>query len=188
VIQRVDVSSQELTPREIEVLALIAVGHSPGEIGERLKLSPRTVGSYRTSAFHKLRLTSRADVVAWAFHNGQVLDEQDQWDSERFLATVRQAPLMVLVADAEMHFRDASDPALRELGYSLEELLTLRVPDIVLDEAEAERRYASYRMTGVQYGTITLRRRDRTSFEASYAATTRYTGDVAHYVSVLVPE
>jgi PAS domain S-box-containing protein len=182
------VSSQELTPREIEVLALIAVGHSPSEIGARLKLSPRTVESYRARALNKLRITSRADVVAWAFHNGQVLDEPDQWDSERFLSTVRQAPLMILVADAEMRLRDASDPALRELGYSLAELLTLRVPDIVLDRADAERRYASYRLTGVQYGTIMLRRRDRSSFGASYAATTRYSGDVAHYVSVLVPE
>jgi len=182
------VSSQELTPREIEVLALIAVGHSPRAIGERLRLSPRTVESYRANAFSKLRFTTTADVVAWAFHNGQVVDEPEVWDSERFLATVRQAPLMVLVADAEMRFCDASGAALRELGYSLAELLTLSVPDIVLDRADAERRYASYLMTGVQHGAIRLRRRDGSSLDASYMAATQYAGDRAHYVSVLVPE
>ena len=182
------VASQELTPREVEVLALIAVGHEPRAIAERLKLSVRTVESYRAHAFAKLRVTSRAEVVAWAFHNGQVLDEQDRWDSARFLASVRQAPLMVLVADAEMRFRDASDAALRELGYSLDELLALRVPDIVLDRADAERRFASYLGSGVQYGMITLRRSDQSSFEASYAASTPYTDDQAHYVCVLVPE
>jgi PAS domain S-box-containing protein len=181
-------SDDGLAPREREVLALLATGHSNPEIGRRLTLSTRSVESYRANAMGKLGIASTADIVKWAFHNGQLLAEGEAWDAERFLASVRQAPLMVLVADAEMRFRDASDTTLRELGYSHDELMRLSVSEIVLDRAEAERRYVSFRRAGVQWGTTTLRRKDQSTFEASYAATIRHTGDQQHYVSVLISE
>jgi PAS domain S-box-containing protein len=170
------------------VLALVAAGHSNSEIAARLQLSVGSVASYRHRAMRKLGIGSIHEIVSWAFHNGNVLAEGEEWDAERFLATVRRAPLMVLVADADMRLLDASEAALRELGYSYEELLRLSVPDIVLDREDAEQRYASYRFTGVQHGTIVLRRRDSSAFGASYTATIRHIGDTQHYVSVLVPE
>jgi PAS domain S-box-containing protein len=180
-------SDDGLSAREREVLALIAVGHSNIEIGERLRLSVRSVETHRGNAMRKLGVTSTAEIAAWAFRNGQLLADDEDWDSARFLATVRQAPLMVLVADVEMRFRDASEAALRELGYSHEELLQLTVPDIVLERTEGVRRYASYLMTGVQHGTIALRRKDQSAFDASYTATIRHTRGEQHYVSVLIP-
>jgi PAS domain S-box-containing protein len=182
------VDGASLTPRESEVLALVAVGHTSREISERLGLSVRSVESHRAHALRSLGLTSMAEIVSWALHNGHILAEEEEWNSGRFLTTVKQAPLMVLVADAEMRFRDASEAALRELGYSHDELLRLSVPDIVLDRKDAERRYASYRMIGAQHGTITLRRKDRSSFAASYTATVRHLAEEPHYVSVLIPE
>jgi len=182
------VRGDELTPRETEVLALIAVGHSAHEISERLNLSVKTVQGHRAHGFRKLGITSTAEVVAWARHNGQLLSDEEEWNSVRFLLTVRQSPLMVLVANAEMQFSNASDAALRELGYSYKELLELSVPDIAVDRTDAEERYADYLLTGTQHGTITLRRKDGSAFGASYIASIRHLADEQHYVSVLVPE
>jgi PAS domain S-box-containing protein len=166
----------------------VAVGHSSREIGERLGLSVRSVESHRANAMRRLGVRSLVEIVSWALHNGHILAEEEEWNSQRFLTTVSQAPLMVLVADAKMRFRDASKAALRELGYSHDELLRLSVPDIVLDRKNAERRYASYLMTRAQHGTITLRRKDGSSFETSYTATVRHVAEEAYYVSVLIPE
>jgi len=182
------VRGDELTPRETEVLALIAVGHTATEIGERLNLSVRTVESHRATGLRKLGITSTAEVVAWALHNGQLLSDHEQWNSARFLLTVRQSPLMVLVANAEMQFSNASHAALRELGYSYAQLLELSVADVVVDRTEAAERYENYLLTGTQHGTITLRRRNGSAFGASYTASIRHLGDEQHYVSVLVPE
>ena len=181
-------AAPRLTPRESEVLALVAVGHSSREIGERLGLAVRSVESHRANATRRLRVRSMPEIVSWALHNGQILDDGEEWTSESFLATVRQAPLMVLVTDAAMRFRDASEAALRELGYTHEDLLRLSVPDIVLDRQEAEQRYASYLLIGAQHGTITLRRKDRSSLEASFTATVRHIAEEAYYVSLLIPE
>lgn len=50
----------QLTPQELQVTRLAAAGLSNREIGERLFLSPRTVGAHLYRAFPKLRVTSRA--------------------------------------------------------------------------------------------------------------------------------
>ena len=60
----------QLTPREQEVLSLLAYGHTNGEIGQRLSISERTVESHRTNIMAKLDLTSRADLVRFAIDNG----------------------------------------------------------------------------------------------------------------------
>jgi len=56
----------ELTAREVEVLRLIALGHTNGEIASTLHLSVRTIESHRAHIQHKTRLTNRADLVAYA--------------------------------------------------------------------------------------------------------------------------
>jgi two-component system response regulator NreC len=56
----------DLSPREVEVLTLIALGHTNNEIAASLTLSVRTVESHRAHIQQKLGLVSRADLVAHA--------------------------------------------------------------------------------------------------------------------------
>jgi two-component system, NarL family, response regulator NreC len=59
----------ELTPREIEVLGLLALGHTNPEIADRLVLSVRTVESHRASVQRKTGLSTRAELIAYALKN-----------------------------------------------------------------------------------------------------------------------
>jgi two-component system response regulator NreC len=59
----------DLTPREVEVLRLIALGHTNAEIGEQLFLSVRTVESHRAHIQQKLRRSKRAELVRYALTN-----------------------------------------------------------------------------------------------------------------------
>mgnify|MGYP001794537623 CR=1 FL=1 len=56
----------ELTPRELEVLQLIAEGQSNKRIAEQLVLSPKTVRNYVTSILSKLQLADRAQAIVTA--------------------------------------------------------------------------------------------------------------------------
>jgi LuxR family maltose regulon positive regulatory protein len=60
----------ELSPREIEVLRLVAQGLGDKEIADRLNLSGHTVHRHVSNIRTKLGLPSRAAAVAWAAHNG----------------------------------------------------------------------------------------------------------------------
>jgi non-specific serine/threonine protein kinase len=64
-----------LSDREFEVLLLIAGGRSNAEIAERLFISLRTVTTHATNIFHKLGLSSRAEVIALAHREGLVRTE-----------------------------------------------------------------------------------------------------------------
>ena len=60
----------ELSAREREVLSLTARGLTNREIGERLKISVKTVDTYRARAMSKLDLHRRAEVVSFALGHG----------------------------------------------------------------------------------------------------------------------
>jgi ATP/maltotriose-dependent transcriptional regulator MalT len=60
----------DLTPRELEVLQLVAQGLGDAEIAERLVLSPHTVHRHVANVRAKLRLPSRAAAVAYAARAG----------------------------------------------------------------------------------------------------------------------
>ena len=56
----------DLSEREVEVLRLIALGHTNSEIAEQLFLSTRTVETHRAHIQQKIRRTSRAELVRYA--------------------------------------------------------------------------------------------------------------------------
>lgn len=61
-----------LSEREVEVLRMIALGHTNAEIAEQLYLSVRTVETHRAHIQQKLRLGSRSELVRYALDHGLV--------------------------------------------------------------------------------------------------------------------
>jgi len=59
-----------LTPREREVIKLIAEGYKTKEIATHLSLSPKTVETHRTNLMQKLDLHSVSEVTVYAIQNG----------------------------------------------------------------------------------------------------------------------
>jgi two-component system response regulator NreC len=59
-----------LTEEEVEILRLVALGHTNSEIGERLFLSGRTVETHRIRLQRKLELESRAELVRYVLDRG----------------------------------------------------------------------------------------------------------------------
>jgi two-component system response regulator NreC len=62
----------DLTEREVEVLRLIALGHTNAEIAGQLYLSVRTVESHRAHIQQKLRRSTRAELVGYALDHGLI--------------------------------------------------------------------------------------------------------------------
>jgi two-component system response regulator NreC len=62
----------DLSERELEVLRLIALGHTNAEIAQQLYLSVRTVETHRAHIQQKLRRSSRSELVRYAFERGLV--------------------------------------------------------------------------------------------------------------------
>jgi two-component system response regulator NreC len=63
-------TEDKLSAREVEVLRLIALGHTSVEIAHKLHLSPRTVETHRARIHQKLGLASRAELVRYALGRG----------------------------------------------------------------------------------------------------------------------
>jgi DNA-binding NarL/FixJ family response regulator len=62
----------ELTPREQEIVKLIAEAHTNREIAEILHLSEKTVESHRANVLQKLGMRDRVELVRYAIRNGLV--------------------------------------------------------------------------------------------------------------------
>jgi len=63
-------TSDKLTGRELEVLRLIALGHTSVEVARILQISSRTVESHRARVHAKLGLSTRAELVRYALRRG----------------------------------------------------------------------------------------------------------------------
>ena len=59
-----------LSPREAEVLVLVARGHTNRAIADELFISEKTVTSHLTHVFTKLGVASRAAATAFAYEHG----------------------------------------------------------------------------------------------------------------------
>jgi NarL family two-component system response regulator LiaR len=62
--------STGLSPREAEIIALIAQGLRNQEIADRVYLSINSIKTYVRSAYRKIGVTSRSQAVIWALDNG----------------------------------------------------------------------------------------------------------------------
>jgi len=67
----VDEPFEPLSPREEEVVVLIAAGRTNAEIGERLHVSVATVKSHVNSILTKLGARNRVEVAVFAFRTGR---------------------------------------------------------------------------------------------------------------------
>jgi DNA-binding NarL/FixJ family response regulator len=75
VITRADERSDELellTPRELEVLKLIAEGHTSKEMATTLTLSIKTVETHRANILSKLGMRDRVDLTRYAIRRGLI--------------------------------------------------------------------------------------------------------------------
>jgi DNA-binding NarL/FixJ family response regulator len=61
-----DAPDEVLTPRQVEILTLVAQGMSAREIGERLGLSPKTVDVHRARIMERLSLHDIAGLTRYA--------------------------------------------------------------------------------------------------------------------------
>jgi DNA-binding NarL/FixJ family response regulator len=67
-----DVPESVLTPREEEVIKLVAEGHSSKEIAETLTISVKTVERHRANILAKLGMKDRLDLTKYAIRTGLV--------------------------------------------------------------------------------------------------------------------
>jgi DNA-binding NarL/FixJ family response regulator len=63
---------EKLSDREFEVMRGIASGQSVSEIASQLKLSVKTVSTYRTRLLEKMGMSSNAELTRYALQNGLV--------------------------------------------------------------------------------------------------------------------
>ena len=62
----IDPELDQLTPREREVLRLIARGYLYKEVAQQLGISPKTVEAHVGAVLRKLQLSSRHELSRWA--------------------------------------------------------------------------------------------------------------------------
>lgn len=67
------VVSDSLTPRERQVLKLVAEGKTSRDIAELLSISTRTVEHHRANLLKKLNISNTADLIKYAIRKGYVL-------------------------------------------------------------------------------------------------------------------
>jgi DNA-binding NarL/FixJ family response regulator len=65
-----DARARKLTPREVEVLGMLAAGRATPEIADRLHISHLTARNHIQNILDKLELHSKAEAVAFAFQKG----------------------------------------------------------------------------------------------------------------------
>jgi DNA-binding NarL/FixJ family response regulator len=70
--ENTDGELEPLTPRELEILKLIAEAHSTREIAELLVISPKTVERHRANILGKLGMRDRVELTRYAIRRGLI--------------------------------------------------------------------------------------------------------------------
>ena len=63
---------ERLSAREYQVLGLIAIGKTVGEIAQSLSLSPKTISTYRSRILEKMKMQKNAELTHYAVRQGLV--------------------------------------------------------------------------------------------------------------------
>ncbi len=66
-----------LTPKELDILKLLAMGLSNKEIGRRLCLAEKTVKNYLSTIFQKLQINDRVQAAIYALRHGLLAEQED---------------------------------------------------------------------------------------------------------------
>jgi PAS domain S-box-containing protein len=106
-----------------------------------------------------------------------------QLAAETLLELWDHAPALVFVADRQMRYLAVNATACDTLGYSREELLSLRVTDLAVAD-DVEHLYGAMLATGEQVGWTPLRAKDGTTFGCHYHARACTIAGVEYYVAV----
>ncbi|AHM59635.1 LuxR family transcriptional regulator [Flammeovirgaceae bacterium 311] len=64
------IKAESLTPREFDILKLLAAGKTSGEIANALHISEATTITHRRNMLQKLNLKNTSELIVWAFHSG----------------------------------------------------------------------------------------------------------------------
>jgi PAS domain S-box-containing protein len=96
---------------------------------------------------------------------------------------VDRSPALVFVADDEMRYLAVNKTACEVLGYTRQELLSLRVTDVAVS-VEAESLYQEMRSVRSQQGDVELRTKQGELLPFVYEASEVMVGGVQHWVSV----
>ena len=67
-----EIPEDPLTPRELEVVKLLAEGHTSDEVAEILVISAKTVNRHRENVFEKLGMHNRVELTRYAIRRGLV--------------------------------------------------------------------------------------------------------------------
>ena len=133
-----------LSPREAEVVALIARGLSNQEIAERAHVSINSIKTYIRSAYQKIGVERRTQVVLWALANGFVPDTERTID-----ASLRLRPEVPVHAVLAASNNTPEPGRSRTRGTHRARVVRAYGPDNVIDPAGAsasgERRTGSSR-------------------------------------------
>jgi HD-GYP domain-containing protein (c-di-GMP phosphodiesterase class II) len=62
----------ELTPREVEVLRLIAIGHTTAQVADMLSISPKTTDHHIQHIYAKIGASNRSVATLFAMHHGLI--------------------------------------------------------------------------------------------------------------------
>jgi PAS domain S-box-containing protein len=100
---------------------------------------------------------------------------------------VEHAPVAILVADDEMRYVAANATACELLGYTREELLRLRVPDVA-HYPEAEGEFEAMMAQGELIGRTTVRVKDGSARSLRHRSAEIRIAGLAYYVAVLWPD
>jgi DNA-binding NarL/FixJ family response regulator len=60
---------ETLSDREYQIMCMIGEGKNTNEIADQLAISPKTVGTYRSRIFSKMKLTTNADLIRYVIEN-----------------------------------------------------------------------------------------------------------------------